>query len=201
MTMHDLSVEIRRLDAVDISVAAQLCARAMRRNPVHLHVFGADPARLQRRLVRFFAAALPYVKRKGVLWGAYADAHLIGVLGALPPGTCAPSAVEMLRTLPHLMMSPLAILRLHRWLDTWRRNDLREAHWHLGPLAVEPGHQGRGVGSRLLQHCFDSTANAGAALYLETDTPGNVRFYEGFGFRVIATLPVLGTKTWLMRRD
>lgn len=173
----------------------------MRRNPVHSHVFGADPARLDLRLYRFFAAVLPYIQRKGVLWGAYADGRLIGVLGALPPQTCAPTALDRLRILPRLAMSPLALLRLHRWLDTWRRNDLHEPHWHLGPLAVEPSHQGRGVGSRLLQHCFSHTASAGTALYLETDTPDNVRFYEGFGFSVIATLPVLRTKTWLMRRD
>ena len=201
MTMHDHSVELRRLDAVDLLTAAKLCACAMRRNPVHSHVFGADPARLDRRLYRFFAAVLPYVQRKGLLWGAYADGRLIGVMGALPPGTCAPSAVEMLRTAPRLVMSPLALLRLHRWLDTWRRNDLRDPHWHLGPLAVESSHRGRGVGSRLLHHCFSHTAGDGTALYLETDTPGNVRFYEGFGFSVIATLPVLGAETWLMRRD
>lgn len=172
----------------------------MRRNPVHLRVFGTQPKRLDRRLRRFFGAALPYIQRKGALWGAYVDGRLIGVLGAMPPGTCALTAGEMLRILPHLVMSPAALLRLHRWLQAWRHNDLSDPHWHLGPLAVEPSHQSRGVGSRLLHHCFEYTSDD-RALYLETDTPGNVRFYESFGFRVVTTLPVLGAATWFMRRD
>ncbi|HLU76752.1 MAG TPA: GNAT family N-acetyltransferase [Burkholderiales bacterium] len=200
MTMHELPVDIRPLDAAELAAAAKLCACAMRRNPVHLRVFGKTPKRLDRRLRRFFAAALPYIQRKGALWGAYVDSRLIGVMGAIPPGACALDAREMLQILPHLAMSPAALLRLHRWLQVWRHNDLTEPHWHLGPLAVEPSHQSRGVGSRLLHHCFTHAGNDDA-LYLETDTPGNVRFYESFGFRVLKTLPVLGTPTWCMRRD
>lgn len=200
MTKLELPVDIRQLAAAELSPAAKLCACAMRQNPVHLRVFGKSPKRLDRRLNRFFAAVLPYIHRKGVLWGAYVDGRLIGVLGALPPKTCAPTSLDMLRMLPDLAMSPTALLRAYRWLDVWRRSDLSDPHWHVGPLAVEPSHQSRGVGTRLLQHCFNHTAS-GVPLYLETDTPGNVRFYSSFDFRVAQTVEVLGTMTWLMRRD
>jgi len=171
----------------------------MRQNPVHLRVFGKEPERLDRRLRRFFDAVLPYIHGKGVLWGAYVGDRLIGVLGALPPRRCAPMSLDLLRMLPNLLMSPAVLVRLYRWLDTWRRNDLPGRHWHIGPLAVEPSHQGRGVGTRLLDHCFAHTTDA--ALYLETDTEYNVGFYGNLGFKVLRSVDVLGAPTWLMRRD
>jgi len=37
--------------------------------------------------------------------------------------------------------------------------------------------------------------------YLETDKRENVRFYERFGFEVIAREPVIGVPNWFMRRE
>jgi len=36
--------------------------------------------------------------------------------------------------------------------------------------------------------------------YLETDKSENVRFYERFGFTVVAEVNVLGVRNWFMSR-
>ncbi|NLO81367.1 MAG: GNAT family N-acetyltransferase [Xanthomonadaceae bacterium] len=201
-TTLDDRTEIRRLDHAEIGTAARICARSMRDNPIHVRVFGAAPGPRERRLERFFAAILRYIEGRGVLLGAGIDNHPVGVLGMLPPAACMPAAPDGLRLFSDLLAcnSPLGLLRLYRWLSTWAEHDLPVPHWHLGPLAVAPEHQNRGIGTRLLRHGFSCTAASSAALYLETDKPENVAFYARRGFTVVATVPVLTTPSWLMRR-
>jgi len=40
-----------------------------------------------------------------------------------------------------------------------------------------------------------------ALAYLETDKPGNVRFYEKFGFVTTEKALILGTPIWFMQRQ
>jgi hypothetical protein len=40
----------------------------------------------------------------------------------------------------------------------------------------------------------------GATSYLETDKAINVRFYQKFGFQIVAQEQVLGTTNWFMKR-
>ena len=72
-----------------------------------------------------------------------------------------------------------------RWLGAWARHDPEERHWHLGPVAVDEGLQRMGVGSLLMEVFRAQMDAAGEEAYLETDRPGNVRFYERFGFEVV----------------
>ncbi|EAR23626.1 GNAT family N-acetyltransferase [Nitrococcus mobilis] len=193
-------IDIRPLSKGDLVMAAGICAQAMSDNPIHLQVFRGAQARRQRRLKRFFTGLLPYILRKDGLLGAYADGTLIGVLGRLPPGRCKPTWRDLLSLLPALLTSnsPAGTLRTVIWLNTWLRHDPPTPHWHLGPLAVDPGWQNQGVGTQLMEYAC--TEAAGTCLYLETDKLANVRFYQGFGFCVLATPSILVTPSWLMVR-
>ncbi len=86
------------------------------------------------------------------------------------------------------------------YLSIWAKHDPKQPHWHLGPLVVLPERQGQGIGSRLLERFCGYVDQHGAAAYLETDKPGNVRLYERFGFSVTGEAPVYGTPTWFMWR-
>ncbi len=59
-------------------------------------------------------------------------------------------------------------------------------HWYLPWLAVEPGHQGAGIGGRLLAHCLAIVDESGLPAFLETPNPRNVSLYERHGFEVTA---------------
>lgn len=191
---------IRPLGKSDVSAAAVICADAMLDNPIHVRVFGAASPLRHRRLNRFFPGLLAYVHRKGELYGAYAEQTLVGVLGMLPPTHCKPCAYDYLRLLPTLVTSNSlsGTVRLSSWLNTWARLDPSTLHWHLGPLAVDPVWQKKGVGTQLIE--FACHKGAGEHLYLETDKLSNVILYKKFGFSILSAPIILATSTWVMMR-
>jgi len=191
---------IHPLDKSELLAAADICADAMNDNPLHIKVFGTDPILRERRLRRLFPALLAYVQRKGSLYGVFADGHLIGVLGMLPPKTCKPSFGDFLRLLPRLLTAhnPLGTARLAIWLGTWAKIDPAAPHWHLGPLAIAPAWQRQGVGTLMIEFAFSKCA--GDNLYLETDKLSNVELYKRFGFTTVATPSILATPSWVMMR-
>lgn len=194
------SYTIQSLSQCDLREAVAICVSAMHDNPIHIQVFGQANSLRKSRLKRFFRGLLAYVYRKGELYGAFANQTLIGVIGMLPPTHCKPSAYDFLRLLPTLVTSnsPIGTVRLAVWLSTWARLDPTTPHWHLGPLAVDPEWQKKGVGTQLLQ--FVCKQGAGDNLYLETDKQSNVNLYEKFGFSTLATPTILKTPSWVMMR-
>lgn len=191
---------IEQLNASSMQAAVKLCAQAMHDNPIHLQVFGAKPALRQRRLQRLFPALLGHVQRKGRIYGVFVEQELVGVLGMLPPNSCRPSVLELLRMLPRLATAsnPLGVWRLAVWLGTWARIDPAEPHWHLGPLAIAPQWQRQGIGTQMIE--FALAQCVGASLYLETDKHTNVQLYERYGFSTTGRLTLLGVSSWIMMR-
>lgn len=198
--MNSKPYVIRSLARSDLIAAANLCAAAMNDNPIHIRVFGASSELRQRRLGRFFPCLLKYVHRKGRLYGAFADATLVGVMGMLPPKHCKPSLTDFLRMMPALLRStnPAGTVRLAIWLSTWAKLDPPTPHWHLGPLATAPSWQHQGIGTQLMELAL--TTGSGDNHYLETDKLNNVGFYEKFGFSVLAQPSILATPSWVMMR-
>lgn len=198
--MQIKNYRIQALNLKHLPVAAQVCAQAMNDNPIHIKVFGANPNRRERRLNRLFPALLDYVYRKGSLYGTFVDNQLIGVLGMLPPSTCQPSIIDLLRLMPRLLTAsnPIGTLRLIIWLGTWAKIDPATPHWHLGPLAIAPQWQYKGVGTQMIEFAFSKCI--GGNLYLETDKQSNVELYERFGFSTVATPNILSTPSWVMMR-
>ncbi len=195
-------LHIRDLSRDEFRTAAALVARGMRDNPLHIRAFGRHPDRRQALLAKFFRPILPQFQSKGCMLGAFHAGVLVGVLGMVMPGRCQPRLGETLRILPSLIWgsSPAIVLRVKRWMDEWGTRDLRELHWHLGPVAVDAPVQGKGIGSVLLSDFCRRMDELGTVAYLETDKPTNVRFYEQFGFVTVGSGQVLGIPNWFMRR-
>ena len=193
---------VRALATTDVAAAVPVIARAMCDNPLHAAAFGTDPDLRQVRLARMFEVALPTILRKGVVLGAFADAILIGIAGLVPPGRCRPSFKDKLALLPRIVpaIGRKDLARVVEWTRTWARYDLREPHWHLGPIAVDIERQRSGVGSLLMRECCARIDREHAVAYLETDRPASVAFYQRFGFETIRSLPVLDAPNWFMRR-
>jgi ribosomal protein S18 acetylase RimI-like enzyme len=78
----------------------------------------------------------------------------------------------------------------------------RHPHWYLWFLGVDPGHQGKGLGSELLRTLSARADAAAVPCYLETDKLTSVRLYEKHGYQVRsqARLPVLDVDFWFMER-
>jgi ribosomal protein S18 acetylase RimI-like enzyme len=195
------AIEITSLPNAELPAAIDLLARGMRDNPLHVAAFGNDPNLRQRKLRRLFAAASALAWREQMLVARNTEGAIVGVCGMATPGGCRPTPAQRLRLLPALVDLGLGpAVRTSLWLDAWSRRDPDEPHWHLGPIAVDTGLQGQGIGSRLMEAFCARVDAAGDAAWLETDKAINVRFYQRFGFEAVAEELVLGVPCWYMRR-
>jgi len=59
-----------------------------------------------------------------------------------------------------------------------------EPCWYLSMIAVDPAHQGCGIGAELMKHAIDRCDEDGLPTYLELTNPRNVSLYERFGFEI-----------------
>ncbi len=192
-------LEVRELDGTELPAAALLLARGMRDDPMHCTVFGPDADHRLRRLGVFFGALLPQMGRPPL--AAWDAGRLVGVLGRFPPGTCRTPLRQQLRiALPLLTFKVGELWRLWHWVGASEAHDLAQPHWHVGPVAVDVGRQGQGIGSRLLRAFCARMDEQGEVAFLETDKLASVRFYARCGFKLTDNGDVLGTPNWWMRR-
>ena len=196
-------IAIRELDRRDLPSAVGIIARGMRENPLHVAALGDDPNVRGARLIRMFTVALPTIYSKGVVLGAFEGDTLVGIAGMVAPGHCQPTFIEKLRLMPRFVpaVGGGGFARVGRWMAAWAQHDLKQPHWHLGPVAVDVDMQGRGIGSALMKEYCSRIDRLHVAGYLETDKPANVTFYERFGFETIGSAQVLNVPNWFMKRS
>jgi GNAT superfamily N-acetyltransferase len=200
-TAHALVLCLLRSSELDD--AAQLVGRGMRDNPSNMRVFRIrDGEHRAIAMGRFFVPVLRGLFQRGLVLGAILSNRLVGICGMARPGFCQPNTIEKAKVLPAAVIgnpitTPLLILN---WVKEWSRRDPAEPHWHLGPVAVEPSLQGRGIGTAMLNAFCAVVDSTGAHAYLETDKHENVRLYQRFGFSVVESVEVLGVLNWFMFR-
>jgi len=198
-----MTLALGRLERRDLPAAAQLLGRGMRDNPINIRAFAiADDIARERALARFFLPVARGLWMRGEMLTATSDGKFVGVCGLAPPRHCQPGIFEKLRIAPSLLLQhpPATALRVMAWTGAWAKADPREPHWHVGPVAVDASLQGRGIGSAMLRSVCERMDRSGAAAYLETDKPENVRFYQRFGFQVTGECRVLNVQNWFMTR-
>jgi ribosomal protein S18 acetylase RimI-like enzyme len=194
---------LRDLQRADLPEAVRLLGRGMRDNPNNVRAFGeADAERRGRSLTRFFGPLARGVFRRGTILAAFRGETMVGVCGMAPPGRCQPTALEKISMLPVAFFGSgfATPSRLMTWGTEWARRDPAQPHWHLGPVAVDAHLQGQGIGAALMAGFCARMDERSALAYLETDKAENVRFYQKFGFAVVAEGEVLGVPNWFMSR-
>ncbi len=89
-----------------------------------------------------------------------------------------------------------------RQLEERRKALMPDPHWYLTTIGVEPERQGEGLGSTLLRSGIRRADHENTSIFLDTETSGNVAFYQHFGFEVIeeTTATESGVPVWLMVR-
>jgi predicted N-acetyltransferase YhbS len=94
----------------------------------------------------------------------------------------------------------LSIEQRFKWLGkTCKGYDPAGLHSHMGPIAVLPRLQGKGIGTLLMEDYFSRIGDR--ASFLETFQEINVCFYEKCGYRIVNTEYILGLKGYWMTRD
>jgi GNAT superfamily N-acetyltransferase len=195
-----IAVEVSPLKGEELPAAVGVLARGMRDNPIHVAALGSDPDRRVRLLTRLFE--LLFATMDNAPLAGRSKGKVVGVVGMAVSPACMPSARQMLRFTPLLpACGPIAAARIARWLRAWSQRDPQQAHSHLGPVAVDPYLQRRGIGSQMMASYCSLLDRAGHIGYLETDKPGNVAFYELHGFETVAEADVLAVPNWFMHRQ
>jgi ribosomal protein S18 acetylase RimI-like enzyme len=183
--------------AEQITQAAGVTARAMRDSPNSMAV-SDDPFVRLEMLYDIFGGMLGLARVAGVRRGHC----VLGVAGAVPPGRCIDSMLPAeVRTLGAPSPDAPDAERFLYSGSVMAAHDLLEPHWHVGPVGVEPGFQGLGLGRAAMRLLCDEFDEHDRLAWLETDKPENVRFYIGLGFEVVEEVPMLTSRFWFMRRE
>jgi GNAT superfamily N-acetyltransferase len=173
----------------------------MHDNPLNVTAYGEDPERRRRSLERTFAALFRVFGAQRPICALHAGT-VVAVGGIAPAGTCQPTALQRLRFVPSMIaIGPGPAARVGKWLAAWGERDPDQPNSHLGPVAVEPRLQGRGIGSQLMTAYCRALDAAGEVSYLETDKPDNVPFYQRHGYAAIDEADVIGVRNWFMIRQ
>jgi ribosomal protein S18 acetylase RimI-like enzyme len=194
-----------RLDDSMRKRAAELLASAFHEDPLFRAVLPEEDPR-RRASLWLHDKVLRYCSLYGT---THTLPSIPGVACWLHPGQTGLSVGRIVRSgllaMP-LRMGPAAFARFFAYTNyssEMRRRNTPDSYWYLWALAVDPSHQGKGIGGRLIRPVLQRADASGTACYLETEEEKNLVFYERHGFRVAAEgrVPRLGLPTWSMIRE
>ena len=182
--------------------AAELLGRAFLDDPM-MQFIEPDDARRARFVTWLMGTVVTYC----LLYGeVYATPGFEGVACWLPPGQTHFTPWRVIRAgIPavRLKLTTAALIRFRHnelYLDRIQKRLMPGRHWYLFAVGVEPGCQGQGIGSRLLQPVLERANAAGMPCYLETHNPENLPFYEKHGFATVSAgeVPHHSLRVWAM---
>jgi GNAT superfamily N-acetyltransferase len=178
------SIKISTLTDPDSDEVIELLARAYLSNPINVA----------------FRAACEIVLRSE-WYAAFYENRTVGVVHMVKSPGCrlSPDQQDTIGLRLAELGSDVAS-RIAEWLGEWAKRDPDTDHYHLGPIAVLPEFQKRGIGKFMMQHFCERVDEAGIPAYLETDRRENVGFYEKSGFSVTEQAVILGVPNWFMTR-
>jgi ribosomal protein S18 acetylase RimI-like enzyme len=144
-----------RLEASKKARAAEVLARAFLVDPAYSTLF-PDEVERGRALQRLFGAVIGYSLVYGLV---HTTPSVDGAACWLSPGNTEITLWRILRTGLGLQRAVAGFnararqdfLAALAYMDEIHKREAPGPHWYLWALGVEPGHQGQGIGSRLIQ--------------------------------------------------
>ena len=183
-----------------------MLGRAFGDDPLWAATF-SDPARRPKLLVALFTALTKAtLAAQGI---AETTSDVAAVALWLPPGKDIRlwATVKSGLVLPRFVMSLPApdrkrMMAVLGQFGERRKVLMPDPHWYLSAIGVDPERQGRGLGSTLVRAGLARADNENTPVYLETETEGNVGFYQHLGFKVVEQTNAIGLDlpVWLMVR-
>lgn len=192
----------RSLSLQELVVARSVLGRAYTNDPLMRWIFPQPRDRAD-----CVAAYL------GIQLERYADNGSVHLIGDPAVGVCVyepwpadgnvdPEVLPTVDGLLGALIGPMRAQEVHASLRQLEALGPSEECIYLRDLAVEPGHQGTGHGSQLLEMCLISAKRRRLPVKLDTTNPVNVDFYRRQGFAVVGEMSLGsdGPMAWSMWR-
>ncbi len=202
--MSPPAIRIERVSPDDLNTSIAVAARAFWDDPL-FNFFQGDLL-TQHRGIGFFAAGIHDCFEHGEVWVAKSGATVTGVAAWLPPGvfpaTGGRRALHQARRVgPDLVRTPKR-RTAYKMLNEMTARHPHHEHWYLTILGTDPLHQGRGVGTALIEPILVRADEVWVPTYLETQKESNLAYYGRFGFEVVDTFSIDDSPPiWQVQRD
>ena len=181
---------LRRATSQDVQRLKRVLADAFFEDPVFGWLMPEDTTRTAR-LRRYFGIELRHLAlARGRVW---TTSELAGAALSLPPGAWrSPLRVTLLEGSAFGIHLPRAA-RLGAAME-WRHvRGVREPHYYVRDVGVDPDMQGKGLGSALMRPTLERCDREGVPAYLEASSERSAALYERLGFQLTGELRVGGS--------
>jgi ribosomal protein S18 acetylase RimI-like enzyme len=197
---------IFRLHKSHIKPAAEVLARAFHNYPMMQYYF---PDESRRRRINRYATmiSLYFAVRYGE---AYATSTALeGIAVWLPFGQNPMHYLSVLRTVPLNILAAFLFTGGYKmraagdYISSVHKQACPSHHLYLSDLGVDPVHQGKGFGGKLLRPLLEKAEREHLPIYLETHDERDVALYQHFGFKILSEglLPHTTVRHWSMLRE
>jgi len=198
-------MEVIRLAPSQKKQAARVYTRAFFDYPMLVFYF-PDRQRRERYLEWYLGCAITYTLRYGEV---YTTPDVSGLACWLPPGQTEMTTLRSILSgyLPAPWIQGKEAYRRaslsEAYLAKMQREILPGPHWYLWGLTTDPGQQGKGIGTQLLQPVLERADAGRLPCYLETHDHKNVAFYNKRCFELVRSenLPGYDLPFWCMVRQ
>jgi ribosomal protein S18 acetylase RimI-like enzyme len=192
----------RKLAPHEIDAAARALGRAFYDDPLMTYLMPSD-AKRTANMTHVMRSALRMALPEDEIYTTDAPE---GAALFLPPGRSKVPLSRVLRVvLPEAWRFGIGSLRRYMAVtDEFEHKHPAGDHWYLMTLGVDPDCQGQGLGGAMMSGILKRAEAAGTTVYLETNKPRNVVFYQKHGFKVVEHFRChggRGPETWTLIRE
>ncbi|MBD2079910.1 GNAT family N-acetyltransferase [Leptolyngbya sp. FACHB-17] len=201
-------MDIVKLNPSEFAIASNQLAAAFSQDPLIGQFLPEESTAKQTTLKQISQAMLNYGQSYNQIYTT--AEYPKGVAMWLPPEAARITLSQLWQVVTSGLLFVPFYLRWDRILDfaSFIGTEIRlhdrtasEPHWYLAMLGVSPECQGQGIGGQLLQPVLQEADRTKLPCYLETSTPGGVRFYQRHGFEIAHHGTFAGRDYWAMKRS
>lgn len=193
--------QITRLGHEHLDEVTHMLTRALEGDPLMDFLFPGNSAESRHALMRF--SCLVRLELAWPLLGYLESGRIFGAAGLTAPEDI-PWPAELHHHYDALkgIIGAGAIARLERYSELTEKRRPGDPHIFLGVVGVDPGKQGYGIGRALLEaiHLISQDHPTSTGVYLDTENPRNVAFYQHMGYQITHQESLGNTRVWCFFR-
>ncbi|MFW9996124.1 MAG: GNAT family N-acetyltransferase [Candidatus Odinarchaeota archaeon] len=180
--------DLYHLQKSDIKPASHMMAEAFHGDSIWVFSI-PDPDERKKKLPVMYELLLKYGLKYGIVVSS--SSNLEGISIWLPDSETGLKIAHVLRSGGIFLMFKIGqaigkrIELVMEEYDSIRQKHVKEPHWYLQFIAVDPNHQNKGFASSIIRIVLQEFSNKGISVYLDTETERNVRIYQHLGFKVV----------------